>query len=195
MNKKSALAGCAEGIEKILDLLFVNEPLAFIIAAYIYYFGFSQDEIMYYINKNAHLPVSDALGNELNLSDYPRLSNLVSNFSFDLCIVSRNYFYRILTRYAAVCNVDNVCALSLRKTWAYNEACKGTDFSAIKRQLSYKGSISQFFKYLDISYDDILANKNLKILYFKGVLSTIESKITAGDLADAELEILHNLIQ
>lgn len=165
MNKMSALVNSNDKIEKLLTLLFNEEPLIYFIVSYIYYFGFSQDEIICYISKNSTYPTKNKQGLDLRLMDYPKLYGLCSIINFNLCKVSRAALYNKLQQYSSLCSLDNISAISLRKTWAYNELCKGADYSTIKHQLSYKGSISQFFEYLDITYEDIATNENLIKLY------------------------------
>lgn len=93
MNKMSALVNSNDKIEKLLTLLFNEEPLIYFIVSYIYYFGFSQDEIICYISKNSTYPTKNKQGLDLRLMDYPKLYGLCSIINFNLCKVSRAALY------------------------------------------------------------------------------------------------------
>lgn len=193
MKKSSALIDSLDKIEELLNLLLINEPLIYIIVAYVYYFGYSQDEVIGYISRNHTFPTKNKRGVPLELNNYPRLISLLNIFNFECFSVNRGSLYRILKHYGSECGINNVCMVALRKTWAFNEVCKGTDFPTIKHQISYKGSILQFFDYLGVGYDDIINNEHLKILYFRGLTSCLASR-TPESIPEFALRELRDFI-
>ena len=161
MRKTAALIGYSKQIEDFLDLLFEKELFAYCVNAYIYYYGFSQEEIYNFIAENGMLPLCNRFGETLPLCDkLERLSHCHFND-----VMSRGGLFNLIQQCAYICGIEDCCASSLRKTWAYNELCKGTDYSIIKRNFSYKGSLMGFFEYLSIDVEHINKNENLKKLY------------------------------